>query len=78
MKWTLKPIEIKDNIFNKGSKIVKFYNYYIEFSKLKINSINGKSELLRAIIYKNKYVTEIKIAFNEEDLHLQIENYFKQ
>ena len=78
MEWTLKPIKIKDNMLNKGSKTVEFYAYRIEFSELKINSINGNDKLLRAIIYKGGYVTEIKIAFNEEDLHLQVDNYFKQ
>ena len=78
MEWTLKPIKIKDTLMCKGSKTVEFYNYCIEFSELKINSINGKGELLRAIIYKDGYVVEIKIAFSEEDLHLQVDNYFKQ
>jgi len=77
MEWTLKEIKVKDNCFNNG-KTVEFYNFRIEFSELEINSINGNSKLLRAIIYKNEYVSEIKIAFKEEDLQLQINNYFKQ
>ena len=75
MEWKLDQVKITDDSF---CKIIKFYNYRIVLSELEINSINGRNRLLRAIIYKNEYIDDIKVAFEESDLQLQVFNYFNR
>lgn len=50
--------------------------YYVDYLSCRINPINGKDIIYRALIYKNNSVIKVLGAFDEENLQLQIDNYF--